>query len=35
MEAAALKLLTPRVDGAPRKMRGLLSTISRFGPGLR
>ncbi len=35
MEEAALKLLTPRVDGAPRKMRGLLNTLSRFGPGLR
>lgn len=35
MEEAALKLLTPRVDGAPRKMRGLLSSMSRFGPGLR
>lgn len=35
MEQAALKLITPRVDGAPRKMRGLLNTNSRFGPGLR
>lgn len=35
MEEAALRLLTPRVDGAPRKMRGLLNTMSRFGLGLR
>lgn len=35
MEAAALKLLSPRVDGAPKKMRGLLSAVTRFGPGLR
>lgn len=35
MEQAALRLITPRVDGAPRKMRGLLNSMSRFGTGLR
>lgn len=35
MEESALKLLTPRVDGAPRKMRGVLNALSRFGTGLR
>jgi len=33
MEAAALKLLTPRVDGAPRKMRGILPAFGRSGLG--
>ena len=27
----ALRLLTPRVDGAPRKMRGLISATRKFG----
>lgn len=35
MEARALKLIQPRVDGAPKKMRGILNTHTRFGPGLR
>ena len=32
MEEAALKLITPRVDGAPRKMRGVLNLMGRMGP---
>ena len=35
MEQRALKLMQPRVDGAPKKMRGILNTHTRFGPGLR
>lgn len=31
MEQAALRLISPRVDGAPKKMRGLLGNLSRFG----
>lgn len=31
LEAQALKLITPRTDGSPRKMRGVLSGGSRFG----
>jgi len=31
MQEAALKLITPRVDGAPRKMRGILSAQRRVG----
>lgn len=34
MEAAALKLITPRIDGSPKKMRGILST-GRYGTGTR
>lgn len=34
MEAAALKLITPRIDGSPRKMRGILSA-GRYGTGTR
>ena len=35
MEERALRLIAPRVDGAPKKMRGILNTHTRFGPGLR
>lgn len=35
MEEAALKLITPRVDGAPRKMRGVLNLMGRYGMGPR
>lgn len=35
MEAAALKVLTPRVDGAPKKMRGLLNVMKGVGMGVR
>ena len=35
MERAALKLITPRVDGAPRKMRGVLNLMGRYGMGPR
>lgn len=35
MEQRALKMIQPRVDGAPKKMRGILNTHTRFGPGLR
>jgi len=31
LEAQVLKLITPRTDGAPRKMRGLLGPSTRFG----
>lgn len=33
MEASALKLLTPRVDGAPRKMRGIMGLGRNLGIG--
>lgn len=35
MEETALRLITPRVDGAPKKMRGLINTQGRFGVGWR
>ncbi len=35
MEEAALKLITPRVDGSPRKMRGVLNLMGRYGMGPR
>jgi len=35
MEDAALRLLSPRVDGAPRKMRGVLATMGKYGMGFR
>ncbi len=35
MEEAALKLITPRVDGSPKKMRGLLNLMGRYGMGPR
>lgn len=31
MEEAALRLISPRVDGAPKKMRGLLGGFTRLG----
>lgn len=33
LEAAALKLISPRVDGAPRKQRGILANFGRSGLG--
>lgn len=35
MEQAALSLLAPRVDGSPKKMRGLLNPLNNFGIGWR
>lgn len=33
LEAMALKLITPRTDGAPRKMRGLMNSMTLLGTG--